>query len=148
MPHKHSVKKSIHKNIDTLAMSTNKDSALHTLVGKHVLIRNHGMVPRIIRGYSGVVTDVYLNDDQAPFYRVKLDVVQANGDMTDIVQRLNEKCNGQNGKYLVHKAHVVQDPTPNDMYWRHQYMPPRMTVCSDAEIRASLTDLVEPGTSK
>jgi hypothetical protein len=125
-----------------------KDAALHTLVGKHVLIRNHPMVPWIIRGYSGVATGVYLNDDQAPFYRVKLDVVQANRHMTDFVHRLNDKCNGQNGTYLVHKAHVVEDPTPSDMYWRHQYMPPRMTVCSDAGIRAALTDLLEPGTSK
>jgi hypothetical protein len=129
-------------------MSMNPDPALYTLVGKHVLIRNHSMVPRIIRGYSGVATDVYFSDDQVPFYRVKLDVVQANGHMTDIVRRLNEKCKGQNGKYLVHKAHVVQDPTPNDMYWRYQYMPPMMRMCSDAEIRAALTDLVESDTSK
>ena len=129
-------------------MSMNPDPALYTLVGKHVLIRNHSMVPRIIRGYSGVATDVYFSDDQVPFYRVKLDVVQANGHMTDIVRRLNEKCKGQNGKYLVQTAHVVQDPTPNDMYWRYQYMPPMKTICSDAEIRAALTDLVESDTSK
>jgi hypothetical protein len=94
-----------------------------------------------------VATDVYFSDDQVPFYRVKLDVVQANGRMSDIVKRLNEKCNGQNGKYLVPTAHVVQDPTPNDMYWRYQYMPPMMTICSDAEICAALTDLVESDTS-
>ena len=103
------------------------------------------MVPGIIRGYSGVATDVYLSDDQVPFYRVKLDVVQANGHMSDIVKRLNDKCNGQNGQtgqYLVHAAHVVQDPTPNDMYWRHQYMPPTLPFYSDARLRAALTDLV------
>ena len=138
----------IHKNPRRIAMSTNPDAALYTLVGKHVLIRNTTMVPELIRGYSGVATDVYFSDDQVPFYRVKLDVVQANGHMTDIVKRLNEKCNGQNGKYLVPTAHVVQDPTPNDMYWRHQYMPPMMRMCSDAEIRAALTDLVESDTSK
>ena len=129
-------------------MSTKPDPALYTLVGKRVLIRSCSMVPRVIRGYSGVVTEVYIRDDQVPFYRVKLDVVQANGHMTDIVKRLNEKSNGQNGKYLVQTAHVVQDPTPNDMYWRYQYMPPRMTICSDAEIRAALIDLVESDTSK
>ena len=129
-------------------MSTKQDPALYTLVGKHVLIRNTTMVPRLIRGYSGVATDVCFGDDQVPFYRVQLDVVQANGHMTDIVKRLNEKCNGQNGKYLVRTAHVVQDPTPNDMYWRYQYMPPMMTICSDAEIRAVLTDLVDSDTSK
>ncbi len=137
------MKNSIHKIIDTLAMSTKPDPALYTLVGKHVLIRNTAMVPRLIRGYSGVATDVYIRDDQVPFYRVKLDVVQANGHMTDIVKRLNEKCNGQNGKYLVQAAHVVQDPTPNDMYWRYQYMPHIKPVFSDDEIRAALTELVE-----
>ena len=124
-------------------MSINPDPALYTLVGKHVLIRNCSMVPLIIRGYSGVATDVYFSDDQTPFYRVKLDVVQANGRMTDIVKRLNEKCNGKNSKYLVRVAHVVQDPTPKDMYWRYQYMPPALPFFSDAELRAALTDLVE-----
>ena len=127
-------------------MSTNPDPALYTLVGKHVLLRNHPMVPGIIRGYSGVATDVYLSDDKVPFYRVKLDVVQANRRMSDIVRRLNEKCNGKNGQtgqYLVHAAHVVQDPTPNDMYWRHQYMPPVLPLFSDSELHAALTDLVE-----
>jgi hypothetical protein len=124
-------------------MSTNPDPALYNLVGKHVLIRNTTMVPQLIRGYSGVATDVYIRDDQVPFYRVKLDVVQANGRMTDIVKRLNEKCNGQNGKYLVQAAHVVQDPTPNDMYWRYQYMPYIKPVFSDDEIRAASTELVE-----
>ena len=126
-----------------LAMSTNPDPALYTLVGKHVLIRNTTMVPRLIRGYSGVATDVYFSDGQVPFYRVQLDVVQANGRMSDIVKRLNGECNGQNGQYLVQAAHVVQDPTPNDMYWRYQYMPHTMTIFSDDEIRAALTDLVE-----
>lgn len=122
-------------------MSINPDPALYTVVGKHVLIRNCSMVPRIIRGYSGVATDVYFSDDQTPFYRVQLDVVQANGRMSDIVKRLNGKCNGQNGQYLVRVAHVVQDPTPNDMYWRYQYMPHMMTIFSDDEIRAALTEL-------
>ena len=122
-------------------MSINPYPALYTLVGKHVLIRNCSMVPRIIRGYSGVATDVYFSDDQVPFYRVQLDVVQANGRMSDIVKRLNGKCNGQNGQYLVRVAHVVQDPTPNDMYWRYQYMPHMMTIFSDDEIRAALTEL-------
>ena len=124
-------------------MSINPDPALYTLVGKHVLIRNCSMVPRIIRGYSGVATDVYFSDDQTPFYRVQLDVVQANGRMSDIVKRLNGKCNGKNSQYLVQAAHVVQDPTPKDMYWRYQYMPHTMTIFSDDEIRAALTDLVE-----
>ena len=124
-------------------MSTKPDPALYTLVGKRVLIRNCCMVPRLIRGYSGVATDVYIRDDQVPFYRVELDVVQANGHMTNIVKRMNEKCNDQNAKYLVQVAHVVQDPTPNDMYWRYQYMPHVMTIFSDKEIRAALTDLVE-----
>lgn len=115
-------------------MSTNPDPALYTLVGKHVLIRDCCMVPRIIRGYSGVAADVYFSDDQVAFYRVILDVVQANGHMTDIVKRLNEKGHGQN-KYLVQTAHVVQDPTPNDMYWRYQYMPRVMTIFSDDEIQ-------------
>ena len=122
-------------------MSINPDPALYTVVGKHVLIRNCSMVPRIIRGYSGVATDVYFSDYQTPFYRVQLDVVQANGRMSDIVKRLNGKCNGQNGQYLVRVAHVVQDPTPNDMYWRYQYMPHMMTIFSDDEIRAALTEL-------
>ena len=100
------------------------------------------MVLRLIRGYSGVETDVYIRDDQVPFYRVKLDVVQANGHMTDIVKRLNEKCNGQNGKYLVQTAHAVQDPTPDDMYWRYQYMPYMMTSYSDDEICVALSDLL------
>ena len=124
-------------------MSTNPDPALYTLVGKHVLLRNHPMVPGIIRGSSGVATDVYLRDDQVPFYRVQLDVVQANRRMSDIVKRLNEKSNGQNGKDLVQTAQVVQDPTPNDMYWRHQYMPPVVPLFSDSELRAALTELVE-----
>ena len=119
---------------------------MSTLIGKHVLLRNHPMVPGIIRGYSGVATDVYLSDDQVPFYRVKLDVVQANGHMSDIVKRLNDKCNGQNGQYLVQAAHVVQDPTPNDMYWRYQYMPHTMAIFSDDEIRAALTDLGQSAT--
>jgi hypothetical protein len=50
--------------------------------------------------------------------------------MTDFVKRLNETGNDQN-KYLVQTAHVVQDPTPNDMYWRYQYMPHVMTIFSD-----------------
>ena len=109
------MKNSIHKIIDTLDMSTKPDPALYTLVGKHVLIKDCSMVPRLIRGYSGVATDVYIRDDQVPFYHVKLDVVQANGHMTDYVKRLNEKCNGQNGKYLVQTAHVVEDPTPDPL---------------------------------
>ena len=137
------MKNSIHKIIDTLAMSTKPDPALYTLVGKRVLIKDCSMVPRLIRGYSGVATDVYIRDDQVSFYRVKLDVVQANGHMTDIVKRLNEKCNGESGEYLVQTAHVVQDPTPNDMYWRYQYMPHIMTSYSDDEICACLTDFVE-----
>ena len=127
-------------------MSTNPDPALYTLVGKHVLIRNTTMVPRLIRGYSGVATDVYFGDGQVPFYRVQLDVVQASGRMSDIVKRLNGECNGQNGQYLVQAAHVVQDPTPNDMYWRYQYMPHTMTIFSDDEIRAALTDLGQSAT--
>ena len=71
------------------------------------------MVLRLIRGYSGVSTDVYIRDDQVPFYHFKLDVVQANGHMTAYVKRLNEKCNGQNGKYLVQTAHIVETPTPD-----------------------------------
>ena len=124
-------------------MCTKPDPALYTLVGKQVLIRNCFMVPRLIRGYSGVATDVYIRDDQVPFYRVKLDVVQANVHMTDTVKRMNEKCNDQNAQYLVQAAHVVQDPTPNDMYWRYQYMPHVMTIFSDKEIRTALTNLVE-----
>jgi hypothetical protein len=124
-------------------MSTKTDRALYTLVGKHVLIRKSSVVPAVIRGYSGVATDVYISDDQVPFYRVKLDVVQANRHMTDIVKRLNEQCNCQNAKYWLHTAHVVEDPTPNDMYWRYQYMPHFMPIFSDDEIRAVLTDLVE-----
>ena len=122
-------------------MSTNPDPALYTLVGKHVLIRNTTMVPRLIRGYSGVATDVYFDDDQVPFYRVQLDAVQANARMTDIVKRMNEKCNALDAKYSVHPAHVVQDPTPNDMYWRYQYMPSSTPFVSDHEIRAALTEL-------
>ena len=129
-------------------MSTNPDPALYTLVGKHVLIRNTTMVPRLIRGYSGVATDVYSGDDQGPFYRVRLDVVQANGHMTDIVKRMNEICSAQNGEYWVRTAHVVQDPTPDDMYWRYQYMPHIKAIFSDAEIRAALSDLAEPCASK
>jgi hypothetical protein len=60
-------------------MSTKPESALYALVGKRVLIRNTTMVPRLIRGYSGVATDVYMRDDQVPFYRVQLDAVQAKG---------------------------------------------------------------------
>ena len=102
----------IHKNPRRIAMSTNPDPALYNLVGKHVLVKDCPMVPQLIRGYSGVATDVYIRDDQVPFYHVKLDVVQANGHMTDFVKRLNEKCKGQNGNYLVRTAHVVQNPTP------------------------------------
>ena len=123
-------------------MSTNPDPALYTLVGKHVLIRNTTAVPRVIRGYSGVATDVYVRDDQVPFYRVKLDVVQANAHMSEIVKRLNDKGSGQDGTYLVQTAHAVQDPTPDDMYWRRQYMPHTRPVFSDGEIRAALADLV------
>jgi hypothetical protein len=106
------------------------------------------MGPWLIRGYSGVATDVYSGDDQVPFYRVQLDVVQANGRMSDIVKRMNGMCSAQNGAYLVHAAHVVQDPTPDDMYWRYQYMPHIKAIFSDAEIRAAVAALVEPDTSK
>jgi hypothetical protein len=100
-------------------MSTNPDPTLYNLVGKHVIVKNCPVVPVLIRGYSGLATDVFIRDDQVPFYRVKLDVVQANGYMTDFVKRLNEKCINQNGTYLVRTAHVVEtsvptpDPLPN-----------------------------------
>ncbi len=93
-------------------MSTSPYPALYNLVDKHVLIMDCPMVPQLIRGYSGVATDVYIRDDQVPFYHVKLDVVQANDHMTDFVKRLNKKYKDQNGKYLVRTAHVVQTPTP------------------------------------
>ena len=128
-------------------MSTKPDPALYNIVGKQVLIRNCCMVPRLIRGYAGLATDVYISDDQVSFYRVKLDAVQANGHMTDIVKRLNEKCNGESGEYLVQTAHVVQDPTPNDMYWRYQYMPYIMTSYSDDEMCVALTDLLSNASS-
>jgi hypothetical protein len=100
-------------------MSTNPDPTLYNLVGKHVIVKNCAVVPVLIRGYSGLATDVFIRDDQVPFYRVKLDVVQANDYMTDFVKRLNEKCSNQNGTYLVRTAHVVEtlgptpDPLPN-----------------------------------
>jgi hypothetical protein len=124
-------------------MSTKPESSLYALVGKRVLIRNTTMVPRLIRGYSGVATDVYMRDDQVPFYRVQLDAVQAKGGMTDIVKRLNEECNGQNGEYLVQAADVVQDPTPTDMYWRYQYMPSSMATLNEAEMAAASAEVVE-----